>query len=47
MRKRMCKKNIIIYELNMFYYFSETDIVNKPIMVENTTNPYKNISEID
>ena len=37
----------MLKKLNIFYYFYETDIVNKPIMVENITNPYKNISDIE
>lgn len=37
----------MLKKLNIFYYFYETDIVNNPSIIDNTTNPYKNISEID
>lgn len=33
--------------ITMFYYFSETEVVNNPNIIDNTTQSYENISEID
>ena len=33
--------------LNIFYYFYETEVVNNPNIIDNTTQSYENISKID
>jgi len=33
--------------LNIFYYFYETEVVNNPSIIDNTTKSYENISLID